>query len=83
MTLSVVTIDPRVVSGPVEWFDMMYPTLQQFGTPTQLDDPDRWQDCAVGLLSFSGFGTVAIPNPYQFGSFTDWAERFNQSVGGS
>lgn len=77
------TIDPRVVSGPVEWFDMMYTNLQERGVPTQLNDPEKWQDVAVGLLSFNGFGTVAVPDPYLFGEWREWAERFNQAVGGS
>lgn len=83
MTTGITTIDPRVVSGPVEWADMMYVSLQQFGVPTQLDNPDHWQDWASGLLSFNGFQTVAIPDPYRFADWQEWAERFNQSVGGS
>lgn len=77
------TVDPRVVSGPVEWADVMYVTLEQYGVPSQLDDPERWQDWATGLLSFSRFGTVGIPDPRGFSDWRDWAERFNQSVGAS
>ncbi len=80
---SIVTVDPRVVSGPVEWADSMYVALQQYGTPSQLDDADAWRDWAVGLLSFNGFDSLSIPDPYQFGTWREWAERFNQSVGGS
>jgi hypothetical protein len=83
VTVSLETIDPRVVTGPVEWADMMYVTLQQFGVPSQLDDPGHWREWATALLSFSGFGTVAIPDPRGFDEWSDWAARFNQSVGGS
>ncbi len=77
------TIDPRVVDSPIEWADMMYVSLQQFGVPSQLDDANDWQRWASGLLSFPGFGTLAIPDPHLFDNWRDFAMRFNQTVGGS
>lgn len=77
------TIDPRIVRGVVEWADFMFPSLEEFGTPSRLDDPGDWQEWAVGLLSFDGFEAVAMPDPYLFDNWIEWAERFNQAVGGN
>jgi hypothetical protein len=42
---------------------------------SRLEDEARWQDWAIGFVRASPFTQQAIPDPYQFADWRDWAER--------
>lgn len=76
-------IDPRPIPTFQLWADLMYPQLQQQGNIQQVIPGDDWQTWAVGLLSFNRFVHIAIPDPYLFNDWKDWAMRFNEVYEGN
>lgn len=41
---------------------------------------DRWQEFALGIMSISRFNNDAVPAPYGFERWQDWAFAFNNAV---
>lgn len=76
-------IDPRFMADAIEWTDRMIPTLDQDIQMGRLFSNDDWQTWAAGLLSFNKFARLAIPNPYQFSDWKEWAMRFNELYEGN
>lgn len=41
----------------------------------RLDDEEHWQDWATAFVRAPSFSPQAIPDPYQFTDWRDWAMR--------
>lgn len=67
-------IDPRGMTIQ-EYFDavlLAVPDVWAFGA---LLDPDKWQDYAVGFVRAPLMAQRALPDPYQFSDWREWAMR--------
>ena len=67
-------IDPRGMTVQ-EYFDSLLlsvPDVWAFGA---LLDPDKWQDYAVGFVRAPFMAQRALPDPYQFSDWREWAMR--------
>lgn len=67
-------IDPRGMSL-LDWADSVILSTDDAWDFGRLDDPDRWQDWAVGFVRASTFTQRVLPDPYQFTDWRDWAMR--------
>jgi len=72
-------IDPRGMSV-TDWTDSMVYTLEQYGTVGRLDDPDRWQNWALGVVSLFKVGEQNPPNPLNYDNWQEWAFAFTRAV---
>lgn len=67
-------IDPRGLTIQ-QYFDgllLAVPDVWAFGA---LQDPDKWQDYAVGFVRAPSMAQRALPDPYQFSDWRGWAMR--------
>jgi hypothetical protein len=72
-------IDPRGLSV-VEWTDFMADELVRYSLPPRLDDPTRWQAWALSVCQSPRIAAFNPPNPLTYSHWSEWAERFNQTV---
>ena len=75
--MSLQAIDPRDM-GVREWTDAMALGLEQYGSVPQLIDPSRWHEWAAAVVGMSPISGVALPTPYDFVDWREWAMRFNE-----
>jgi|DEB0MinimDraft_6_1074348.scaffolds.fasta_scaffold265643_2 hypothetical protein len=68
------SIDPRGMSL-LDWADSVVLSSSDTWDFGRLDDPESWQDWAVGLVRASPFTQRVLPDPYQFTDWRDWAMR--------
>jgi hypothetical protein len=61
-----------------DWSNQVILDLDPYGAFGRLQGDD-WQDWGVQFLNNMTLGN-ALPNPYQFTEWTDWAERLCQSL---
>lgn len=64
----------------LDWADQISHDLDPYGSFGRLDSKDQWQNWAMNLLNTSSL-KGALPVPYDFDDWEDWAERFCQAVG--
>ena len=57
------------------WADAVVLSQSDAWSLGRLDDEARWQDWAIGLLRSSHFTQQAVPDPYQFSDWREWAMR--------
>jgi len=67
-------IDPRGMTL-IDWADSVILSVGDAWSFGRLDDENDWQDWAVGFLNASPFSTRAVPDPYQFDDWREWAMR--------
>lgn len=67
-------IDPRGLTLR-DWADSVILAANDAWSFGRLDDEERWQDWAVGLVRANNFAQQLPPNPYMFSNWRDWAER--------
>lgn len=72
-------IDPRYFDV-MTWTDRMAQILGPITPPEKLVNAEEWREWAVNLLDTPTKEGQNAPNPYQFDSWQEWAERFNQVV---
>ena len=65
-------IDPHGMTV-LDWSDSVILALDSAWSIPRLDDEERWQDWGVTLLR--AFAQRAIPDPYEFTDWRDWAMR--------
>lgn len=70
-------IDPRGLTV-VDWASSMIFPLAGLATPRRLDDPDKWQEWAYGLIQEPNIASMRPPDPRGFRDWQEWAFRFNQ-----
>lgn len=63
-----------------DWTDSMVYTLEKYGSVSRLNDPDQWQNWALGVVSFFEVGKQNPPNPLNYDNWQDWAFAFTQAV---
>lgn len=67
----------------IAWADIMAGHLGFFSDITngsdanfeRLDDPDEWQDWAMGVFGGSDPLGQDVPDPYAYDNWKEWAER--------
>lgn len=77
MTVGILPVGMSVI----EWADKITPSLINSGAAGdigRLDDPNRWQDWARGVILSNTNWQSTAPNPYQFTNWQHWADRFMQ-----
>jgi hypothetical protein len=74
-----VIIDPRGLTV-IEWTDYMADELVGFSLPPRLDDPEQWRMWALIVSQSPAVAAFNPPNPLQYLDWSEWAERFNQTV---
>lgn len=67
-------IDP-VNMSLTEWADAVMLTVADTWSFGRLDDENKWQDWAVGIVRAPQYALRVLPDPYQFTDWRDWAER--------
>lgn len=67
-------INPRNMTL-TDWADSVILAVSDARSFGKLEDESRWQDWAIGFVRASPFSQQAIPDPYQFADWRDWAER--------
>jgi len=72
-------IDPRNMSV-TDWTDSMVYTLEKYGTVSRLDDPDQWQNWALGVVAMFVIGQQNPPNPLSYNDWQEWAFAFTLAV---
>lgn len=72
-------IDPRGMTV-TDWTDSMAYTLEKYGAITRLDDPDNWQNWALGVVSYFKVGSQNPPNPLEYDEWLEWAFAFMRAV---
>ena len=77
--MSVHTIDPYGLSAAA-WADAMVLELDALGNLGRLDDETQWQEWGAQLLNLPGISGSIVPNPYEFGTWREWAERLNDGL---
>lgn len=65
-------IDP-VNMTVIQWADGVVLTISDAWSVGRLDDESEWQTWATGLVR--AFSPRALPNPYAFDDWRDWAQR--------
>jgi len=58
-----------------DWADAVMLSVSDAWAMGRLDDADKWQDWAVGLVRAPTFAQRSLPDPYQFSDWRDWAMR--------
>ena len=74
-------IDPRGFDNVIEWADFMAGALGFFSDPEEgaddnferLDDPDEWQDWAMGVFGGSDDLGQDVPDPHAYDDWREWA----------
>jgi hypothetical protein len=72
-------IDPRGMTV-TDWTDSMVYTLERYGLVGRLDDPQNWQNWALGAVSLFTVGNQNPPNPLNYDNWQDWAIAFTRAV---
>jgi hypothetical protein len=72
-------IDPRHMTV-ADWTDSMTYSLEKYGTISRLDDPEKWQTWALGVVSFFAVGAQNPPNPMEYTDWKEWAFAFTRAV---
>lgn len=72
-------IDPRNMELR-DWTDSMVYSLEPYGTVGRLEDPLKWQDWALGVVSYFEVGKQNPPNPLNYSDWREWAFAFTRSV---
>ena len=67
-------INPRNMTL-TDWADSVILASSDAWSFGKLEDEARWQDWAIGFVRASPFTQQAIPDPYLFEDWRDWAER--------
>ena len=78
-------IDPRgfAMDEVIQWADRMTGELGFFANELngsdpnyeRLDDPDNWQDWAMGVFGGSDSLGQDVPDPMAYDNWKEWAER--------
>jgi hypothetical protein len=63
-----------------DWTDSMVYSLEKYGSTSRLDDPDKWDDWALGILSFPYISNQNPPPPTGYSNWLDWAYAFTRAV---
>jgi len=63
-----------------DWSDQVVLDLDQHGVFSKLVDDD-WRQWGTQFLGNTELGSYNLPNPYYFGDWQDWAERFCGALG--
>jgi hypothetical protein len=58
----------------IEWFDRTTQIFDDLFPPFVLSRTEEWRDWAASARRAQS----QVPDPYQFASWSDWADRFNQ-----
>ena len=77
MSLPHVTLPTRM--DLVDWANQVSLDLDSYGAFGRLDNPENWQNWAMQFLNNTSLGRN-FPNPYDFDVWSDWAERFVQTL---
>ena len=77
--MSVHTIDPIGMSA-VAWADAMVLELDALGNLGRLESDNEWREWAAQLLNLPSISGSIVPNPYEFGTWQEWAERLNDGL---
>lgn len=72
-------IDPRGLSV-IEWTDYMADELVGYTLAPRLDVPALWQSWALSVCQAQRIAQFNPPNPLEYADWSEWAERFNQTV---
>ena len=75
-------IDPRGLDLQ-EWADAVLLAYTGSWALGRLDDPDRWQDWAVGFVRTPDFAKRVLPDPYQFSDWFEWASLTSPMLEGA
>lgn len=67
-------INPVGLTLP-EWADAVILSLDISWPMGRLDAGDDWQTWAAGFVRAPDIAQRALPDPYQFDDWRDWAER--------
>jgi len=67
-------IDPRGLSLR-DWCDSVILSNGDAWSFGRLTDESMWQDWAAGFVRASPFAQRAVPDPYQFTDWREWAMR--------
>lgn len=73
-------VDPRAIPTFQEWSDYMYPTLEEYGVIEQFTHGSDWKSWAAGLLSLNPIVRLAVPQPYAFDDWKEWAMRLIEAL---
>lgn len=58
-----------------DWADSVILSVGDAWSFGKLEDESRWQDWAVGFVRASNFTQRAVPDPYGFNDWREWAMR--------
>lgn len=72
-------IDPRGLTVQ-QWTDFMATPLIGYSQPPRLDNPREWQAWALVVVQSPRIAATNPPNPLEFADWSQWAQRFNQTV---
>lgn len=64
-----------------DWADQLSLDLDPYGAIRRLDDTNKWQDWAVQFVTGMKL-PQNVPNPYNYDSWLEWAERFCEVLNG-
>lgn len=67
-------VDPHGMTL-TDWADSVILSLGDAWSFGRLDDAARWQDWASGFVRAPTFATQAVPDPYGFNDWREWALR--------
>ena len=67
-------VDPRGMTLR-EWCDSVILAVGDAWSFGRLDDEAHWQEWAAGFVRAPGFASQAIPDPYGFKDWREWAMR--------
>jgi hypothetical protein len=67
-------IDPRGMTL-IDWVDSVILVVNDAWAFGRVIDENDWQKWALGFLNASPFSTRAVPDPFQFDDWREWAMR--------
>lgn len=74
-----ITVNPYGVP-PMEWCDVTADNLSSVTQVMKINSDDEWRSFGEYILSALRRRGAVVPDPTRFGSFEEWAVRFNQVI---
>jgi hypothetical protein len=64
----------------IEWADQMTQSVDKYSDVMKLEKPEDWQFWALSVILSNEQWEAAVPNPFSYTDWREWAELFIGNV---